>query len=413
MSQDVLFLSHRMPFPPDRGDKIRSHHILKRLATLAPVHVATFADDDRDMGEEVELAALARSYSLVRRIKPLALAGLQALYQRRPVGLPAFYSDEIAAYVACVLKEHPIETIYVFSGQMGQYVPDSFKGRVICDFVDADSAKYDAYGDRHGGVRGWFERREGRMLRAEEQRIACRADVSLLISPDEAALFAARLDPVARAECDVRVLGNGTDSLFFDPATVRAQPELSALPQPRLIFTGQMDYAPNVEAVQRAVSRIMPRIREVFPDASFHVVGRKPPDELRALDGVNGCRVWGEVDDIRHWLIGADIALIPLDLARGIQNKVLEAMSMAMPVVLTSAAATGIPAEPGRHFAVADDDEGLAQQAIDLLAHPRRGWSMSVEARKFVVERMSWPAALVSLPQLIGRAPAADARDAA
>ena len=113
MSQDVLFLSHRMPFPPDRGDKIRSHHILKKLATLAPVHIATFADDDRDMAEEVELAALARSYALVRRTKPLALAGLQALYQRRPVGLPAFYSDEIATYVKRVLDEHPIETIYV------------------------------------------------------------------------------------------------------------------------------------------------------------------------------------------------------------------------------------------------------------------------------------------------------------
>lgn len=413
MTQDVLFLSHRMPFPPDRGDKIRSHHILKKLASFAPVHVATFADDDRDMGEEVELAALARTYQLVRRMKPLALAGIQALYSRVPVGLTAFYSPEIAAYVSRVLAEFPIETIYVFSGQMGQYVPDDFAGRVICDFVDVDSAKYEAYATRESGIHAWFQRREARLLRAEEQRLACRADASLLISPEEAALFRARLDPSVRPYCDVSVLGNGTNSVFFDPAAARSHPELAKLPQPRLIFTGQMDYAPNVEAARRAALRIMPLVRKVLPEASFHVVGRDPPDELRALDGVAGCRVWGGVADVRPYLVGADAALIPLDIARGVQNKVLEAMAMALPVILTSAAATGIPAEPGRHFAVADTDEALAQRAIDLLSQPRRGWSMSVEARKFVVERMSWPAALALLPELLGRGAADESRDAA
>ncbi len=413
MTQDVLFLSHRMPFPPDRGDKIRSHHILKKLASFAPVHVATFADDDRDMGEEVELAGLARSYQLVRRIKPLALAGVQALYRGVPVGLTAFYSHEIEAYVARVLAEFPIETIYVFSGQMGQYVPPEFAGRVICDFVDVDSAKYEAYAERESGLHAWLQRREAKLLRAEEQRLACRGDASLLISPEEAALFRARLDPSVRPYCDVRVLGNGTNSVFFDPAAARSHPELAKLPQPRLIFTGQMDYAPNVEAARRAALRIMPLVRKVLPEASFHVVGRDPPAELRALDGVDGCRVWGGVDDVRPYLIGADAALIPLEIARGVQNKVLEAMAMALPVILTSAAATGIPAEPGRHFAVADSDEALAQRVIDLLSQPRRGWSMSVEARKFVVERMSWPAALALLPELLGRVAPNETRDAA
>lgn len=413
MTQGVLFLSHRMPFPPDRGDKIRSHHILKKLATFAPVHVATFADDDRDMAEEVELASLARSYQLVRRVKPLALAGVQALYQRVPVGLTAFHHHDIAAYVARVLTEFPIDTIYVFSGQMGQYVPSGFEGRVICDFVDVDSAKHDAYGEREEGLQGWVQRREGRLLRAEEQRLACRADVSLLISAEEAALFAARLDPVARGQCDVRVLGNGTDSVYFDPAAARSHPELARLPQPRLIFTGQMDYAPNIDAARRAATRIMPLVRAALPDASFHIVGRSPPPELRALEGLEGCRVWGGVDDVRPFLIAADAALIPLEIARGVQNKVLEAMAMALPVVLTAAAATGIPAEPDRHFAVADCDEDLARCVIDLLSQPGRGWSMSVEARKFVVERMSWPAALAPLRQLLGRAAPCDTLDAA
>ena len=134
-ADEILFISHRMPYPPDRGDKIRSYHVLKRLAALAPVHVATFADDERDLAEEIELATLARSYRLVHRVKPLVLAGVQALVGRAPVSLPAFASAELAAYVEQVLRERPIATIYVFSGQMGQYIPAWFTGRIIFDFV--------------------------------------------------------------------------------------------------------------------------------------------------------------------------------------------------------------------------------------------------------------------------------------
>ncbi|HQN55177.1 MAG TPA: glycosyl transferase family 1, partial [Novosphingobium sp.] len=189
MTNEILFLSHRMPFPPDRGDKIRSHHVLKRLAGLAPVHVATFADDDRDIAEEVELAALARSYRLVRRVKPLVFAGVESLLRRQPVSLPAFHSAELADYIARILRERPIGTIYVFSGQMGQYIPDDFAGEVIFDFVDVDSAKFEAYAERDNGLRRWINAREGRLLAAEEARLARRAGVSLLVSSEEAALF--------------------------------------------------------------------------------------------------------------------------------------------------------------------------------------------------------------------------------
>ena len=164
---EILFLAHRLPFPPDRGDKIRSHHILKRLARLAPVHVATFADDDGDGAAEAELAAIAASYRVVPRGKPLALAALQALALRQPVSLSAFHDRALADYVEGILAARPISTIYVFSGQMGQYVPDSFGGRLIVDLVDVDSAKFEAYAKKRGGLTGWIEMREARMLAAE------------------------------------------------------------------------------------------------------------------------------------------------------------------------------------------------------------------------------------------------------
>ena len=413
MSGEILFLAHRMPFPPNRGDKIRSHHILKRLAELAPVHVATFADDPADLAEEPALAALAASYALVQRCKPLPLAGLEALARGVPVSLAAFADRRLHDYVERVLAERPITAIYVFSGQMGQYVPASFQGRVIADFVDVDSAKFDAYGRDGRAPRAWIDRREGIKLRAVEVRLAQRAAISLLISQPEADLFAERLPAAIRAAADIRVLGNGIDAEAFDPGVVQPEPRVLALPGPRLIFTGQMDYAPNVAAVVHTAERLLPVLRERFAGASFHIVGRNPVAAVQALDRLPGCYVWGGVPDMRTWLAAADLAVVPLELARGVQNKVLEAMAMTLPVILTSHAATGIAASPGRDFAIADDDTGLIAAISDLCANPAAARTMGQAARRYVIEQQSWSAALAPLDDLIAALAGPDTCNAA
>ncbi len=402
MSGEILFLSHRVPFPPNRGDKIRSHHIVRHLASLVPVHIATFADDAQDLAEEAELAALAASYCLIERRKSLIRAGLEALASGQPVSLTAFRSAKLAAYVRKVLAERRITTIYAFSGQMGQYIPADFAGRVVFDFVDVDSAKFEAYAQSGTGPRAWIDAREGRLLGAEEARLAQRSEVSLLVSNEEAALFRARLTTQARELCDVRALRNGIDSVRFDPALGRAAPQMLACTGPRIIFTGQMDYAPNVAAARRLIERLLPALRDQFPDATCHVVGRNPPAELMALHGLVGCHVWGGVDDIRDWLAATDLALVPLELARGVQNKVLEAMAMALPVVLTPSAATGIGGNDGRHYGVADSDADLIARAAALLAAPDKAKAMGLEARRFVVEGLSWQATLAPLGALLG-----------
>lgn len=396
---EILFIAHRLPFPPDRGDKIRSHHILRHLAKLAPVHVATFADDEADFAAEADLAELATTYRLVRRSKPLAIAAVQALALRQPVSLSAFHDRALADYVAAVLATRPIAAIYVFSGQMGQYVPDHFAGRVVVDLVDVDSAKFAAYARRHGGLTGWIEMREARLLAAEEARLAARAEATLLISAAEAELFRSRLP--ANVEADARVIGNGIDSAGFDPAQVAPEPRMLAVPGPRLIFTGQMDYMPNVDAVRRVLDRVLPLVREVRPEVAFHVVGRNPPADLLARHGRDGCHVWGRVDDIRPWLAAADAALVPLEIARGVQNKVLEAMAMALPVVLSDGAATGIPAQSGEHFTVADSDEALAAAVLAVLQDPVRARALGEAARRLVVDHISWEAALAPLAGIV------------
>lgn len=403
----ILFLAHRVPFPPDRGDKIRSHNVLKALAELSPVHVGCFAETAADRAAGADLANLAVSWCMPSRTKPLPIAGLEAIVRGEPVSLTAFRHPELAAWVARTLERYPIEAIYVFSGQMGQYVPTGWQGRLVVDLVDVDSAKFEAYAREKAIPMSWIEAREARLLRREEARLAAHADRTLLISDAEAALLVSRLP--AGSDARVAVLGNGIDAAIFDPRRVIPHPAL-AQPSPHFVFTGQMDYKPNVNAALRAIDRIMPAIRAVHPGAQFHAVGRAPAPELLARDGTGGARVWGEVPDVRPFLAAADVVLAPLTIARGVQNKVLEAMAMARPVLATRAAATGLPGKDGVHFAIADCDEALAERAIDLLARPEAAEEMGEAARRLVVETASWSAMLAGLPEIVGHLPRPKAR---
>ena len=412
MSAEILFLAHRIPFPPDRGDKIRSHHILKALARLAPVHVGTFADDEQDADPEAELATVAKSYHLARRGKPLALAGLQALAARQPVSIAAFANDDLRRWVNETLHRHPIATIYAFSSQMAQYIPRDFDGRVVMDFVDVDSAKFDAYAAKAAQPLRTIYAREARLLAKYEAEVARRAALSLFVTEEEAALFRARLDPATRASARVEALGNGIDCALYDPDAVAPAPELADAAGPHLLFSGQMDYPPNVAAVVRFATRVMPTIRASLPEARFQIIGRRPAPAVTALDGVENTRVWGRVEDMRPWLAAADLVVAPLEIARGVQNKVLEAMAMRRPVLASPEAATGIAARDGVELAIEGSDEGLAACALGLLAAPATRTAMGEAARHFVLTRQSWPTMLAGLPEIVGLG-RADTRNAA
>lgn len=396
---EVLFLAHRIPFPPDRGDKIRSCHVLRHIAGLAPVHVACFADDEGDWGHEPELAAVAASHCLVNRSKSLKLAGLQALALGKPVSLTAFDDRTIAAYVTRTLAERPVSAIYVFSGQMAQYIPPDFAGRVVMDFVDVDSAKFEAYAAQARFPLRHLHAREARLLSRFENSVARGAHASLLVTPEEASLFRDRLSPgpVPR----VLALCNGIDTEFYDPAGMPCAPEMAG-EGPQLTFTGQMDYPPNIAAVEMFARQVMPQVRATFPLARFNVVGRAPTLAVRALDGHHGTRVTGAVIDVRPWLAGADLVVAPLTIARGVQNKVLEAMAMARPVLATPQAATGIAARDGQEFVVADGADALARAALSLLHDKVRAATIGQSARAYVVANCGWDGVLAPLAGLLG-----------
>lgn len=388
---DILFLAHRVPYPPDRGDKIRSFHMLRHLAARGRVHLAAFADDPRDM-DRPELAAFTASRAIVRRTKTQFVAGVHALASGRPLSLAAFDHAAMRRAVREVLAREDIEAVFVFSSQMAQYLPTEPRARAIMDFVDMDSAKFAAYAGAAKGPMRWMLAREARLLMAYEGAVAARADASLFVSEAEAGLF--RRHTGAER---VHAIENGIDTAHFDPSAdferVDAGPAL-------IVFTGQMDYRPNVEAVTWFAEAILPRVRAVRPEARFAIVGRNPSDAVKALGKHEGVIVTGEVADVRGWLAAAAVVVAPLKLARGIQNKVLEAMAMARPVVASAAAAEGI--DHNGTIAIGVTAEDIAEAVTLLLADRQNAAELGLDARARVMARYGWDARLAPLDDLLG-----------
>jgi sugar transferase (PEP-CTERM/EpsH1 system associated) len=388
---EILFLAHRIPYPPDRGDKIRSWHVLKHLATLGRVHLACFADDEADAAHLPALRealgpGLGEAHVEVRSTGK-AVAGARALMARRPVSLTLFDSRAMHGFVAGVLKRHPGAAVFAFSGQMAQFVPQGVR-RFVMDFVDMDSAKFEAYGAGSGPMAA-IHRREAELLFAYERETAARADTSLFVSEAEASLFRSR---AGLGGADIRALGNGVDLAFYDPAVRYERPCGEG---PLVVFTGQMDYAPNIDAASWFAIEVLPRV----DGAHFAIVGRNPSARLGQDERVT---VTGAVPDVRNWLQAADVVVAPLRIARGVQNKVLEAMAMARPVVASTAAFEGIDAVPGRDLIVADGAEAMAEAVNGLLADREAAEAIGRAARQRVEAVYRWDAQLAPLASILG-----------
>jgi sugar transferase (PEP-CTERM/EpsH1 system associated) len=356
------------------------------------VHLIAFADDPADLKNKSGLAKYTGNRSIIWRSKGQVASGLQALASHRPASLTAFDNPQLRAAVDNLLARHAIDTIFVFSSQMAQYLPARPRQKVIMDFVDMDSAKFAAYAQSSKGPMGWMLGREARLMLAHEKAVAARADASLFVSEAEAELFRDRTGAER-----VHVIENGIDTDQYDPsAHFKRIDTMGRL----IVFTGQMDYRPNIEGVTWFVETILPHIRIVHPDARFAIVGRNPTDAVKALTKHPGVTVTGQVADVRGWLAAAGVVVAPLKLARGIQNKVLEGMAMARPVVASTAAAQGI--DHAGTIKVGSTVGEIAEAVTQLLSDPRKAAELGAAARKQVLERYSWEARLSPLDELLG-----------
>ncbi len=398
MSGEILFLAHRSPYPPDRGDKIRSWHLLSRIAALAPTHLVALYDDPRDVAHLPVLESIAASVSLEPRETSKARAAMKALLGGGSASVAAFGSAAVQRHVDRLLTTRPITTIFAYSGQMAQFVPVKRDGiRFVMDFVDMDSAKFATYAEQARGLSAFANAQEAKRLFAFERAVAVRADLSLFVSEAEAALFARETGLSAG---QVSFIENGIDLEAYDPAIPRDAIESGegAL----IIFTGQMNYRPNVDAVDGFARYALPLIRAQQPSTCFAIVGRNPTPEVLALAALPGVIVTGEVPDTRDWLAAADVVVAPLLLARGIQNKILEAMAMAKPVVASPAAAEGIDAGDSDGLTIAQDWQAQAEAVLALLANPARAKAAGRAARTRMIARYGWDARLAAFGAMLG-----------
>ncbi|MEK8053331.1 TIGR03087 family PEP-CTERM/XrtA system glycosyltransferase [Ideonella sp. DXS22W] len=396
----LLYLVHRMPYPPNKGDKVRSYHLLRHLVRQGhEVHLGTFVDDPDDARHLPALQDLCAGLCAVplnpRWAKLRSLAGLLS---GRALTLHYYDSPRLRAWVRDTALREAIDTVVVFSSAMAPYA-DLLPGRPrLLDLVDVDSAKWTEYAPQHAWPMSWIYRREGARLLAFERAAVQAASRSFLVTDKEVALFE-RLAP----DCAGRVLavGNGVDADSFSPQPGRPSPfQADELP---LVFTGAMDYWPNVDAVTWFVREMLPALSASWPRLRFHIVGRAPAPAVRALAGPGVC-VTGTVPDVQPYLQHAAAVIAPLRLARGVQNKVLEAMAMARPVVCAASCAEAIDARSGEHLLAANVAGDYVQQVNSLLSSPGRDRILGESARRFVLDHYSWAARLAPLDRYLGSA---------
>lgn len=388
----LLFLAHRIPYPPNKGDKIRSFHLLRHLDRRYRVHLGTFVDDPDDWQYVEKLTPWCASHC-VRPLHPgrARLASLKGLLDGRPLTLPYYHDRRLARWVAETVAREGIRDILIYSSAMAQYVmgPAFDECRRLIDLVDVDSDKWRQYAEQKRWPMSWIYRRESRTLLAFERAVSARFDATFLVSDEEAELFRGLAPEVTDK---IHSLRNGVDLEAFDPDRDHPNPYEGA--GPHLVFTGAMDYWPNVDAVVWFADEVLPALRRHYPELVFHIVGSRPAEQVRALGGRPGIDVTGGVPHIQPYIRHAQVAVVPMRIARGIQNKVLEAMAMARPVVVSPMGLEGVNAQEGREVLVAESADQFARQVRRILDGEVSAEALGRAAREKVVRDFSWETAL-------------------
>jgi sugar transferase (PEP-CTERM/EpsH1 system associated) len=393
----LLFLSHRIPYPPNKGDKIRSYHLLKHLIDRYDVYMGTFVDDPADWRYRESLERMCAG-SYFANIDPrwARARSLKGLIGGRPLTLGYYWDGGLKEWVDAALGGGRIQRALVFSSCMAQYVMRYAGGdlHTLVDFVDIDSDKWAQYGDSKAWPASWLYRREARLLSKYEREVAVRFDVSVFVSEAESELFKRR---VPEASGRITHIDNGVNADYFSPD--RDYPVPYSRQARVVVFTGAMDYWPNVDAVTWFAREVFPQVRSSVQDAWFYIVGARPGQAVKQLSEMPNIRVTGTVEDVRPYVAHADLAVAPLRVARGVQNKVLEAMSMGKPVVATGMALEGIAARAGVRRA--DSARAFAEEVVNLLNDVAGRRSTVMENRTCILQHYDWSLNLARLNDLI------------
>ncbi len=392
----LLYLVHRIPYPPNKGDKLRSFNILRQVALQHRVYLGTFVDDPDDLAHVARLREwCADVFAVPIDPRRARIASLRGLLTGEALSLPYYRDAGMRRWVTETIAAQGIHDALAFSGPMAQYLDVPGLTRRVIDFCDLDSSKWTQYAPDRTWPMSWLYRREGERLLAFERKWAERADASTFVTEAEADLLRHQLPPMANR---IHAVQNGVDAEFFSPQHTFESPYPAG--GAVIVFTGAMDYWPNIDAVTWFAQDILPQIRAEVPEVRFYIVGMNPVPAVQALAGP-GVVVTGKVPDVRPWIAHAEAVVAPLRVARGIQNKVLEAMAMGQAVVVSTASATGLAGDPGRDFITAESDADFTRETLALLRDPARAHEVGANARQCVETRYSWQAHLARFDELL------------
>jgi sugar transferase (PEP-CTERM/EpsH1 system associated) len=399
----IMFLAHRIPYPPNRGDKIRSWHLLKHLAKRFEIYLGCFVDEKNDWRYVAELQQLcAEVFAVPLYPKWRKLTSLRSLMSNQPMSQTYYTNRRMSVWVERIIAAHHPQIELAFSGYMASYLtgasPNVLK---IIDFVDVISAKSEKYATTASSplLRGIYKREASKLVETE-RRLVEDANYSLFVSDAEASIMRSRGGPAIDR---IHAVENGVDIAYFDPAIPHECPLADALHGSRLVFIGHMQYWPNIDAMLWFAQSIFPKVLNARSDAKLCIVGAHPPQAITRLDAQPGIVVAGSVPDIRPWLASADVVLAPMRIACGVQNKILEAMAMQKAVVCTSPGLMGIDAKDGQHLVVADDAESTVSAILQLLDDETRRNTLGLAARQKVIDYYGWERRLEAIDDLIDK----------
>lgn len=395
----ILFLSHRIPYPPNKGDKIRSWHFLQHLCKNNEVHAGFFIDDKSDFEHLEFLEGVCETVHFAFAAPATQkLASLRGLITGSSLTENAYPSSRFRNQLRSLLKKHRFDLIFLYSAATYAFLPDDMEQiPIITDFVDVDSEKWRAYGISATWPMSWVYAREADTLSRFEARVASKSAHSILVSEDEAMLMREKLGE-RNIDAVVQGIPNGVDTSVFAPENYGGHAT-----ERRIIFTGAMDYAPNVEAVVWFAENVFERLRKKIENIEFLIAGRPVAPAVQRLDKQDGITVLGGVDDMAAEIAAADVVVAPLQTARGIQNKVLEGMAMAKPVVCTRAANEGINAQDGVAVVLSESPEEFVDAICALLNSAAMRQSVGDASRDFVGQKFSWEAAFSSIDTAVSR----------
>jgi sugar transferase (PEP-CTERM/EpsH1 system associated) len=383
--RSVLFLCHRLPWPPSKGDKIRSYHVLRRLTERYRVYLGTFVDDPADWQYLASVEALCAEVC-VRPLQPWRARwrALVALARGEPLTIGAYRDRVLQRWVERLVAEHKPDVVLCYSSGVAPLVMRHTELRRVMDFVDVDSDKWHQYAQQAGGgVKRMVYRREAQRLAAFERMIAAQFDASVFVSEAEAAFFR-QLVPASAGT--VHGIPNGVDTGYWNPNRAWRTPYRPG--ERVVVFVGAMDYRANVDAAHWFAQEVWPRIAAGRPDARFYIVGSKPTAAVRALAQLAGITVTGRVEDVRPYLAHAHVVAAPLRIARGVQNKVLEALAMEKVLLATPEAYEGVADFAGRQGCIDGSPTVMAAEALRWLDAPQP--VRVPAARTEVLSRYDW-----------------------